>query len=31
MSLLDEKAKSLRDVVRAVDEVNTKTISGLIW
>ncbi|CAL8114336.1 unnamed protein product [Orchesella dallaii] len=31
MSLLEEKAKPLRDVIQAVDEVNMKTISSLIW
>lgn len=30
MSLLEDKAKPLRDVVHAVDEVNIKTVSGLI-
>ncbi|ODM91337.1 Excitatory amino acid transporter 2 [Orchesella cincta] len=31
MSILEEKAKPLRDVIQAVDEVNMKTISSLIW
>lgn len=31
MSLLEDKAKSLKEIVKAIDEVNLKSVSGLIW